>query len=236
MQTLVIGIGHKSRHGKDTAAQAIIAQRANKYDVRRYAFADELKREVNEAAEAAGGMNELFTRMHLTLELPHGVQFEIGADMTDPFCPLGKHRALLQWWGTEYRRAQDPFYWVRKLALRIADDKPQFALISDMRFPNEAMWVKANEGYTVNVTRHGYRMSEGIEGHYSDVALDSYAYDYKITVGDSEEGLSELRKDILTVFDMIAEINKVPDYHTEDFTQEGFGANVEEGVPQMLAP
>jgi hypothetical protein len=115
MDTIVISFGHKMRHGKDTAIAAIVANRADKYDVRRYAFANPLKQEVNEGAEKAGGMEQFITQLRSTHNLPEWVTYDPNPDMSDPLCPLGKQRTLLQWWGTEYRRASDSYYWVKKL-------------------------------------------------------------------------------------------------------------------------
>ena len=146
VQSVVIGFGHRARSGKDTVAQMIkqyrgitdpadfevgaFDLRAPTYDIRIYSFAGELKREVNENAEKSGGMIRLFDnglRMEGAgywqtngniLPLPEWVQYDPNAPMDDPLCPYGKQRALLMWWGTEFRRSINPDYWVQKLAKR----------------------------------------------------------------------------------------------------------------------
>jgi hypothetical protein len=207
METIVIGFGHKMRHGKDSAVAAIVANRADKYDVRRYAFADALKREANEAAEKAGGMEQLITEMRSTHNLPEWVVYSPTPDMSDPLCPLGKQRTLLQWWGTEYRRASDSYYWVKKLYRTIQQEKPQIALVSDMRFKNEFNWVVSLDGRTVKVTRHGF--DNGAGNHPSEIDLDGVKFDYEILVNDGE--LDQLKKDALTVFDLICDEFTTPD-------------------------
>src|SRR4051812_28487571 len=114
---VVIGLGYKARHGKDSAAQAIIEARGADYDVRRYAFADELKIELTSAICKAGNIAEFFSQWDSLL--PDWVILEPEPDMTDPLCPFGKYRTLLQWYGTEYRRAQNDSYWVERLSARI---------------------------------------------------------------------------------------------------------------------
>jgi len=226
IDSVVIGFGYRARSGKDTAVAEIIAKRGIMhptgtfvqgspdgmylgtgtgvagYDIRRYAFADALKREVTAAALSAGGMNNLFCTEYFVqtnnnfIPLPVWVRegYEPNPDMTDPQCPFGKQRALLQWWGTEYRRSIDPDYWVRQLAKRIEDEKPQFALITDMRFPNEMEF--ANEyGETVRVDRDGLPPST----HASETALAD-ATDWSLIL-DNNGTLEEFKEGAVLAFD-----------------------------------
>lgn len=72
-------------------------------------------------------------------------------------------RALLQWWGTEYRRSQDGDYWIKHLIQRIHAYQEHIgwqtdliagaftgrpllkAVITDIRFPNEAAWLMSRK-------------------------------------------------------------------------------------------
>lgn len=103
-------------------------------------------------------------------KLPDWVVFDENAPTDDPFSPLGKQRALLQWWGTEYRRSQDPDYWVKKLMKRIAEENPDVALIRDLRFPNEFEAIRGSAGYCVKVVRVGFQSD--VPEHSSEQALD----------------------------------------------------------------
>lgn len=51
--------------------------------------------------------------------------------------PGVKHhfRSLQQWWGTEYRRAQDEDYWVKQLVGKVRGEGNFF--VDDCRYPNE---------------------------------------------------------------------------------------------------
>jgi hypothetical protein len=230
METIVVGFGHKARNGKDEAVRTIIAERGHKdvavphrtYDIRRYAFADNLKLEYTLEVERImreKGKTALDAQAELCIWASHMpvtnpdtletkavvVPFDPNPDMTDPHCPHGKQRFLLQWWGTEYRRWADSFYWVRSMAERIREEKPQFALISDMRFPNEAAWVSSNSsGFTANMKRLGF--DNGLK-HESETALDNWKYDYISSVMDGD--LEALRHDALYIFDLIVEGLKV---------------------------
>jgi hypothetical protein len=76
-------------------------------------------------------------------------------------------------------------------AERIAGDNPEIAIITDVRFPNEAAYVKENGGYTVDVVR---RLEDGTQyldpgrdpKHPSETALDDYTFDYVISVRDGD--------------------------------------------------
>ena len=98
--------------------------------------------------------------------------------MDDSLCPLGKHRTLLQFWGLEYRRAEDPDYWVDCLSANIAGENPKHALISDVRFPNEFNWVKSQGGVTVKVIRPSNTFERS--QHESECALDTFEFDYTL--------------------------------------------------------
>lgn len=124
--------------------------------------------------------------------------------MSDPLCPLGKQRSLLQWWGTEYRRKQDPFYWVRMMKAQLEIDKPQFAIITDVRFDNELYFIKSLGGHTVKVTRQGITASDlSIRQHRSETELINAAFDYEIVA--PYDGLHELKSDAIALFDLIVD-------------------------------
>jgi len=223
--TVVVGFGYRARSGKDEAARAIIAARFPQYDVRRYAFADALKVEANAAADAAGGMLELFKQGGIhDVDGFHAfeffdekkkefypVRYDADAPMDDPLCPFGKQRELLQWWGTEYRRNQNLNYWVEKLQETLEQEKPAIALITDMRFPNEVSWVKSSlDNCVVRVDRLGYR--NNTPDHASEHALDWMGdedWHYILQVPDGD--LPELQKDAVVVFDLIIASLTPPD-------------------------
>ena len=205
IDSVVFGFGFRARSGKDSAVAEIIKQRgllkpgetnngAERYDVRRYAFADALKLEVNDAARKAGGMRELFTM--LPFDAPDWVQYDPNAPMDDPLCPLGKQRSLLQFWGAEYRRAQDSDYWVRQLAQQIELEKPTIACITDMRFLNEMAFVQ-QYGETVRVDRDSLPPAT----HISETALADVSDEDWSIILDNNGTLEEFKEGAVTAFD-----------------------------------
>lgn len=176
--TVIIGFGYKARRGKDTAVQAIMEGRGGEYDIRRYAFGDALREEVIEAAKDYPFDPNGWAPSPLAVAKWLCDKYRVAFDPTahvEPGYPFTKQRALYQWWGTEYRRAKDPFYWVRKLRERIDRERPKFALITDVRFRNELSYIRSMEGYTVRVERAGYEetMTSTQTKHVSEVGLDS---------------------------------------------------------------
>jgi len=82
-------------------------------------------------------------------------------------------RRILQWWGTEYRRAQDPDYWTKAWVRKVCqfDLKQTHILIDDVRFNNELNTIKQQGGLIVKIERPGF---DGANNHASETALDDY--------------------------------------------------------------
>ncbi len=63
-------------------------------------------------------------------------------------------RSLLQWWGTDLRREQDPKYWLRMMGEQIHQwlfDPETYPAISDVRFQNEADMLRDWGGILVRI-------------------------------------------------------------------------------------
>ncbi len=61
-------------------------------------------------------------------------------------------RRLLQWWGTEFRRAEDLNYWVRWGLKAAYLSKADVVMFTDTRFQNEVDAITTAGGMIVNVT------------------------------------------------------------------------------------
>ena len=90
-----------------------------------------------------------------------------------------KDAPLLQVLGTDVFRKKDPDVWLRTLYYKIRDKAPRIAIITDVRFPNEAQFVQEIGGTLVEVQRwnsDGTRFvaPDRSPEHPSEVGLDSF--------------------------------------------------------------
>ena len=82
-------------------------------------------------------------------------------------------RRILQWWGTEYRRAQDHDYWTKawEKKLQEYDLTMTHILVDDVRFVNELNVIKKHGGTFIKIERPGFN---GANNHSSENSLDHY--------------------------------------------------------------
>lgn len=89
-------------------------------------------------------------------------------------------RRILQWWGTEYRREQDPDYWTKAWGRKVSeyDVEQMYLLVDDVRFMNELQVIKEHGGLIIKIDRPGF---DGANNHASETSLDDYTdWDGKI--------------------------------------------------------
>lgn len=189
--------------GKDTVADMLPA--------RKLAFADTLYREV----AAAWSVEQHVLRCRETKEGPNEL-LDMDSCACDDFrewhfqthgrgiknweewaFTCHSPRQILQWWG-DYRRAQDPDYFLKALALWVSDREWDFdpLFITDVRFPNEAAMVRQLGGQIWQIKRPGYEA--GGTGHASDTAGDEFSPDCVIVNGGS---LEDLRATVLAAWE-----------------------------------
>lgn len=64
-----------------------------------------------------------------------------------------KGRKILQHLGTEVCRNIDDDYWVKKLEKYIKKNNYKYIIIDDIRFQNEADFIKKNNGFLIHIER-----------------------------------------------------------------------------------
>lgn len=161
--TLVLGLGQKARHGKDTAAAWLVKMSG----ATRFAFSDAL---------------------YAYARVEHG--------MTTKDAPL------LQKIGVQMRE-RDPLTWVKALYYDILTKEPKIAVITDVRFPNEAAFIKSVGGYTCKVSRFNedgtpFVTTDRDPNHTSETALDGHAWDFAIQARTGD--ITTLHEKIMDVY------------------------------------
>ena len=132
----LIGVSGFARSGKDTLYQRsknLLEKEGKK--AYRFAFADALKEECDQFLKDNVGISA-FTEDTKEKELI---------------------RSFLVTYGTEIRRKLDENCWIKKITQPIIDklNEGYFVFVTDVRFKNEAHWIKINGGFVVNVSREG---------------------------------------------------------------------------------
>lgn len=106
------------------------------------------------------------------------VEMVFGKDKEKMIDALGvTTRHLMQTLGTEWgRQSVNQDIWIKILNLRLEKYlKTLNIVIDDMRFPNEAAWIKENGGKIFRVEREGFARKPG--SHISEGSLDNYEFD-----------------------------------------------------------
>lgn len=157
----VIGLCGHMGVGKDAAAALL-----SMVGYRRLAFADQVRLEVEDALRRRVIPFRALEVAYISEDLRRAHLDEVWSKPTDV-----RMRRILQWWGTEYRRAQDQDYWVKLAASKI--DGP--TVFSDVRFPNEVEVIRSRGGVIWKIDRPV--KIDGIEGHVSERAIQDIVPD-----------------------------------------------------------
>lgn len=208
--TVIIGFGSHARSGKNSVCKFIIdkfsKENGGPYDIKMYAFADELK------AEIRGRERQLCEQ--------YNVVYNPDKE--------GKCRELLQFWGTDFRRVQDQEYWIKKLSSRLDIDLPQIALISDVRFRNEVEFIKDRDGYYIKVERYKdgdeYKDPTVDYEHASETELDYYT-EWFATIRCADGAINELRQSAEECFSLIVRDLDVVGQFLDQLRQDAASGN-----------
>lgn len=179
---MLIGLAGSAGAGKDTVANYLVAQ----HGFSAFSFSDALYREVSEAFSVP--ISELQDRDKK--EVPHPKLIEAYCkdhEFAKIMRTATKRRTdivvlhdwvrysprwVLQHWGTEYRRAQDPDYWLKAASLWVqawlevtsADGQEHAGLVNtSVRFPNELAWIDKMQGTVWHIRR------DNVEGVASEL-------------------------------------------------------------------
>jgi len=165
---MLIGICGKAGAGKDTIADYLV----QKHLFKKIALADPIKRMVKDVFVLDD--NTVYDRVAREQPLPQWNGWTV--------------RKFLQVIGTElFRKNIDDSIWVKSLWYRVKEDPSSNYVVSDIRFPNELTYLKANcsDFFTIKVKRQGCDGNVGLKGHESE------AYDLESDYFIENNGLFE---------------------------------------------
>lgn len=184
----IIGLSGKKLSGKDTiyrVARDIFTEQNAKSRVGRVAFGDALKAEVSEIT---------------------GFRTDYIEDNKERF------RSLLQVWGTEFRREfHGHDYWIQKMGDILTSSEPHYDMIfiTDVRFKNEAEYIKEMGGQVIRVVRrapesyHTLQDLPSIDPHVTENDMDNYIdFDYTINNDKSPDDLVKAVQEMLTTLEL----------------------------------
>ena len=183
--------------GKDTVADYLVEH----HGYTKLAFADALRDEVGRAFDISVQLlTQRETKEHpmSALALQRCMDFEFVQRMAQQFAS-GLHgangiagerislssprspRQIMQWWGTEYRRAQAPHYWVDAFMTRLIKEHQQGNhrfVVTDVRNTNEAELLREMGASLWQITRPGFDIPPG--AHSSETTGAEFAPDFQL--------------------------------------------------------
>lgn len=202
---MIVGIGHKARQGKDTAAEFL----KGKYGFIIIHFADALYEECENCNILYNESDNIFyiksyDEDYYSFKNPPDYIIdwiksngdkESGLPFNAEWIYKGmedKNGTLLQFWGTEFRRKTvDWNYWVNKVK-DVTDKEPdRDYVIPDTRFKNEAQFIKGSGGEIWKIIRPDYNQIDRDPSHKSEVDLDDWEFDEVIINDGTIEELYE---------------------------------------------
>jgi len=196
VRTTIIGLTGQAGSGKDPVSSLLVC-RAGVY---RLAFADHLKLEAMEAFDANA---LLFIDPTLKSVATDDLALRncreagyVSANWGLANLAAVTPRSIMQTWG-DWRRSQDPDYFVTKLDARI-DRAVQLGaktlIITDVRFRNEAALIRRYGGQLWRIARPGLARPSG---HRSEWDLADEPVDAEIINDGSIEQLTKIVTDLL---------------------------------------
>ena len=193
---VLLGLSGYKQSGKSTLAQAIV-DHAWERCARTYSFADTLKQMAQQLfglthAQCYGTEADKNTLTKVAWSsLPIMIPLEFRAHSQFLLA-----RELLQLFGSDIVRRMNSEVWVDATLTRIGEDRPDLAVIVDVRFPNEVQGIQRYGGKVIRLLRHSCMLAP----YASEHALDGYS-GFDAILDNREMGLDEQCE---TVLDMIS--------------------------------
>ena len=173
--TLIIGIAGRARVGKDTFSEYFQKYAAEgKLDVKIYSFAKAVKQVVVDTFNIPMEIIEEYK----IIDEPH----------PETQMPM---RKMLQFIGDGFRKFKNTV-WIEKVIEQINKDGPDIAVISDVRYENEACIIQSHGGLVILVHRKGTSVNDD---HPSETTWLTREEQYKVF-----QGVTKIHDDIIDYF------------------------------------
>lgn len=182
---IIVALTGPAGAGKDTVADYL----AEHQGYTKLAFADALRDEIGRAFDISvklltqretkeHPMSALALRRCMDNEFVNRIWVHLDKlDLSAPRSP----RQIMQWWGTEYRRAQDQHYWVDAFMTRLIKEHQQGSyrfVVTDVRRSNEAELLRELGGSLWQITRPGHEPQPG--AHSSETTGAEFTPDHQL--------------------------------------------------------
>jgi hypothetical protein len=176
-----IGITGPMQSGKDTLAEAIALALPVEWRTPPFHFADPLK-EMTQALLGGSVANYWGKDADKQARIPF---------WSDNLPQFATYRIALQWIGTDlFRNHVHPDFWILAMSWRIAGHLEKYPkqdmafIFPDVRFANEAKFIRAQGGIIVRVSRaDGATIQHGIAGHASEQGLNEDLITHRFAIG-----------------------------------------------------
>ena len=178
---MILGLTGYSRVGKDTVADHLV--RNHGYE--KIAFATPLKRITRDVNPILGFD---VRNPGLLIRLSEALEY-LTEDQVKALYP--EYVRILKSLGTEGIRQEDEFFWVKAASKQVVDETRNY-VFTDVRFPNEALYIKGMQGQLWHVDRPG----TGGDGHSSEqfpgyLQEDHFLYN-DATIADLHEQIENI--------------------------------------------
>jgi len=115
-------------------------------------------------------------------------------------------RNVMEIVGTDIFRKLDPDVWVKATINKITQEKPDLAVITDCRFPNEVQAIKSIDGKVLRLTRNPHNSE-----HLSETILDKDKFDWSIfdyVIDNQDSSLYDQVTSVKTVLEKVLGLSK----------------------------
>lgn len=214
----IFAFSGKIASGKDTIGIALSKLLAPQSAYAHVSFASALKAEVDTVIKGilnGTEVEELSSQLSVSPEVFAPIIEWVKEDMklyneVDVYKKTPGARKIVQYWGTDVRRKQNPHYWIHKTLQEIVSlllkEDVKTILLTDTRFPNELEAMNSIGACSVrlevdpSIQRQRLLMRDGhdvIPEHSSETALDDHLEDFHIVLHNNEETITPVLEKLI---------------------------------------